>query len=52
MATAAMMVQAAAMVRGVSGSCATSQPSSTATTGFTYAYVATRAGLSTRSSQM
>src|SRR5687768_10842900 len=44
-ATAAIMITDATSVRGPMGSSKRSQPRNTATTGFTYAYVATRAGV-------
>ena len=51
-ATEPTMIAAATNIRGVTGSPATSQPSNTATTGFTYAYVAARAGGTFRSNQL
>ena len=49
-ATDATMTDAATIVRAVSGSPASAHPSSTATTGFTYAYVDTFAGVVARRS--
>lgn len=46
------MIAAANIIFEVIGSLAISQPSNTATTGFTYAYVAARAGLTLFSSQL
>ncbi len=51
-ATPLTMTAAATAIRTVSASPASAQPSSTAMTGFTYAYVLTRVGVLTRSSQM
>src|SRR5690606_32228913 len=46
-ATAPTLITAATAIRGLLGSRANAQPSSTATTGLTYAYVETRAGVLT-----
>ena len=46
------MMAAAMSIRNVSGSLASNQPRNTATTGFTYAYVAARAGETLRSNQL
>ena len=51
-ATAPTITAEATIMRGVSTSPANAQPSSTATTGFTYAYVETRAGVETVSRYM
>jgi hypothetical protein len=50
-ATAPTMIAAAMSVRRVTDSPANAHPSSTATIGLTYAYVATLAGVDTRRSQ-
>jgi hypothetical protein len=50
-ATPLTMTAAATSMRTVNASPANAAPSSTATTGLTYAYVLTRAGVLTRSSQ-
>jgi hypothetical protein len=50
--TLVRMTIAAIAIRSVTASPASPQPSSTATTGFTYACVDTRAGVLTRSSHV